>query len=132
MWSVRTGCSGEWGEPVTVFAACLVVTLLAAAANAYAATVDLARADRVLANMTRLGVPHQWLPTLGALKAAGALGLLVGLAVPGLGVAAAAGLVLYFAGAVVTVVRARWYAHVYPLPFLLLAAGALVLRLASW
>lgn len=115
-----------------VDAAYVVVTLLAAGANAYAAGVDLARADWVLANMARLGVPRPWLPTLGALKAAGAAGLLVGIAVPALGVAAATGLVVYFLGAVVTVVRARWYAHVYPLPFLLLAAGSLVLRLATW
>ena len=82
--------------------------------------------------MSRLSVPLEWLPTLGGLKVAGALGLLVGIAVPGLGVAAAAGLILFFAGAVVTVVRARWYAHVYPEVYLLLAAASLTLRVASW
>jgi hypothetical protein len=113
-----------------VFAAYVVVTVLAAAANAYAATVDLTRAGWVVDNMSRLGVPTPWLPALGGLKAAGAAGLLVGIAVPPIGVAAAAGLVVYFLGAVATVVRARWYAHVYPLPFLALAAASLALRLA--
>lgn len=68
---------------------------------------------------------------LGVAKAAGAVGLLVGIAVPTIGVAAAVGLVLYFVGAIVTVLRARWPAHLpYPTAFLALAVGALVLRLA--
>jgi len=115
-----------------VFAACVVVTLLAAGANGYAAYVDLTRAEWVVANMTRLGVPQPWLAPLGLVKLAGAAGLLVGLAVPAVGVAAAAGLVAYFLGAVATVVRSRWYTHVAPLPFLLLAAASLALRLATW
>jgi hypothetical protein len=115
-----------------VFAAYVVVTLLAAAANGYAAAVDVTRAEWLLDNMTRLGVPHPWLPTLGALKAAGAVGLLVGIAVPAVGVAAAAGLVVYFVGAVGTVLRARWYGHFYAALWLLLAAASLALRLATW
>jgi hypothetical protein len=43
-----------------------------------------------------------------------------------LGIAAAVGLVLYFAGAVGSVVRANVYRHLpYPGAFLLLAAGTL-------
>jgi hypothetical protein len=114
-----------------MFTAYVVVTLLAAGANAYAAAVDVTRAEWVLDNMSRLGVPHPWLPTLGALKAAGALGLLVGIVVPAIGVAAATGLVLYFVGAVATVLRARWYAHLYAGVWLVLAAGTLALRLAT-
>ncbi len=48
------------------------------------------------------GVPRSWWPWLGTAKAAGAAGLVVGLFVPVIGVLAGAGLVLYFAGAVVT------------------------------
>jgi DoxX-like family len=114
-----------------VFTAYVVVTVLAAAANIYGATVDITRAEWVLANMSRLGVAHSQLLTLGALKAAGGLGLLVGLALPPIGVAAALGLVLFFVGAIVTVVRSGWYAHLpYPGMFLLLAVAALALRLA--
>ncbi|MFJ6799140.1 DoxX family protein [Streptomyces sp. NPDC091268] len=55
---------------------------------------------------------------LGVAKAAGAVGLLLGLAVLAVGAAAAVGLVLYFAGAVVDVLRARAYAHVaFPLVY---------------
>jgi hypothetical protein len=110
----------------------VLVTAVAAAANIAAAAVDLLRAQWVLDNMTKYGLPHSWLIPLGLLKAAGAAGLLVGFAVPPVGAAAAACLVLYFVGAVATVVRAGWYSHVrYPAAFLLLAAGALVLRLTE-
>ena len=46
---------------------------------------------------------------------------------PAIGVLAGVGLVLYFAGAVVTVVRARWYAHN---PFPLVYAAPVVAALA--
>ncbi|WP_020549849.1 DoxX family protein [Embleya scabrispora] len=53
-----------------------------------------------MARLRTLGVPDGWFPGPASAKAAGALGLLAGLAVPGLGVAAAIGLILYFVGAV--------------------------------
>lgn len=110
----------------------LIVTILTAAANIYAAASDFRAPAWLLSTMKRLGVPERWLTTLGVLKALGALGLLAGIAVPPIGVAAAAGLVVFFAGAIVTAVRARWSAHVpYPLVWLLFAAGSLVLRLRS-
>jgi hypothetical protein len=114
-----------------MFIVYVVVTVVAAAANAFAATADFLRPRWVLATMTKAGVPQSWLLALGALKAAGALGLLVGLGVPLLGVVAAVGLVLFFAGAIVTHLRARWYSVMYlPAAFLLLAVGSLGLRLA--
>jgi DoxX-like family len=110
----------------------LTVTMLAAAANIYAATNDFRRLEWVVGNMNRLGVPQRWLATLGVLKAAGAVGLLAGIQVPMIGVAAAAGLVLFFVGAIVTAARAHWYSHLpYPVVWLALAAGSLILRLAS-
>ena len=113
-------------------AAYVVATLVAVTANGYAATMDVVRPAWLLDNMTRLGIPLDRLGFLGGLKAAGAAGLLVGLLVPAVGVAAAVGLVLFFAGAVVTVVRTGWYGHLpYPLVFLTVAAVALALRLAS-
>lgn len=48
----------------------VVVTLLAVAANLYAAYVDFMRAEWVVANMTRYGIPHSWLFWLGGAKAA--------------------------------------------------------------
>ena len=110
----------------------ILVTVLAAAITAYAAYVDFRRAEWVLENMTNYGVPHSWLFLLGVLKAAGALGLVIGIAVPLIGAAAAIGLLAYFVGAIVTVVRARWYSHIgYPLIFLLPPVGSLVLLLGS-
>lgn len=113
-----------------MFVAYVIVTVAAAAINVVAAAVDFARSEWVLANMTRYGVPHSWILPLGVVKAAGALGLLTGIWVPFLGIAASAGLVAYFVCAVLTVLRARWYSDVrFPAAFLLLAAGSLALRL---
>ena len=115
-----------------MFAAYVLVTLLAAAMNAYAAYVDFTGAEWVLDNMRKYGVPQSWLFLLGVLKTAGALGLLVGIAVPLIGAAAAIGLLAYFVGAIVTVVRARSYSHIgFPVAFLLPPAASLVLLLAS-
>ena len=65
-----------------MFPASVAVTATLAVGLALSATVYLARIKRVVVTMNRLGVPESWLPVLGALKAAGALGLLVGLRVP--------------------------------------------------
>jgi hypothetical protein len=77
-----------------VFTAYLIVTLLAAAANIFSATLDFIRFKPILINMAKAGVSESWLTTLGILKATGALGLLVGIKVPLIGTAAAIGLVL--------------------------------------
>lgn len=113
-----------------MFTAYIVVTVLTAAANLYAAASDFTRPKWILDTMTRLKVPESKLTMLGILKAAGGLGLLAGIAAPLIGAAAAVGLTLFFAGAIVTAVRARWHAHIpYPLAWLLLAVAALVLEL---
>jgi hypothetical protein len=114
-----------------MFTAYVVVTGLTAAANTFAATVDFTRPQWLLNNMARARVPQSWLSQLGALKAAGALGLLVGIAVPPLGVAASVGLVLFFIGAIITHFRARYWNIAAPVTFLLLAVGSLVLRVVS-
>jgi hypothetical protein len=115
-----------------VDAAYLVVTVVAAAANGYAAVMDATRPAWLLDNMARLSVPRTQLGPLGAAKAAGAAGLVVGIAVPAVGVVAAAGLTLFFAGAVVTVVRSGWLGHLpYPATYLALSAASLALRLAT-
>jgi hypothetical protein len=108
-----------------------VVDILLAAALAFSATLDFVRYERVLVNMRGAGVPESWLPMLGILKAAGALGLLVGLGVPLIGTAAAVGVVLFFIGAVITHLRAHDYALGLALGFGLLAVASLVLGLVS-
>ncbi|MDE1674673.1 DoxX family protein [Nocardia gipuzkoensis] len=110
----------------------VVATVLAAAAALLAAGIDVVRAEWVRTNMRDYGVPESWLTPLALVKAVGGAGLLVGLAIPPIGVAAAAGLVVYFVGAVLTVLRARRYADIgYPLPYLALAAASLGFALAS-
>ena len=113
-----------------MFTAYVIGSIFTAAANSYAAIVDFRRPDWVVDNITRWGGSQSWLIPLGTLKAAGALGLLVGIGVPPIGVAAAIGLVLFFVGAIAVVIRARWYSHLpWPSTYLLLAVGSLALRL---
>jgi hypothetical protein len=115
-----------------MFSAYVVVTLMAIAANTFAATADFMRLKFVLITAAKVGVPESWLPMLGILKAAGALGLLLGLiGVPLIGTAAAVGLILFFVCAIIAHLRARYYSIGPAVTFLLLAVAALVLGLAS-
>lgn len=104
-----------------------VIVAIAIALNGAMALTDLFGARFVLANSAEVGVPRSWVPTLGLLKGAGAVGLLVGLvAFPPLGVAAAIGLIAFFVGAVITHIRARvFYNIAFPAGFLALAVLAL-------
>ena len=96
-----------------------IATVAAALWVGFSAYALLTRKSWVVDNLADYGIPTSWWPWLGAAKAAGATGLVVGLAVPAVAVAATAGLVLYFAGAIITVVRARSYTHL-PFPMLYL------------
>lgn len=110
----------------------VLVTLATIAANAGIAVADFAKARFVLANSAEVGLRESWLPFLGALKAAGAAGLLLGLlGVPFVGIAAATGLVLFFVGAVAAHVRARvFHNFAFPGGYLALAVASLVLAAA--
>ncbi|MFZ1175758.1 MAG: DoxX family protein [Mycobacterium sp.] len=107
----------------------VVITLTTATITATIAVADLVPAEFVLANSAKVGVPRSWLPALGAVKLAGAVGLIVGLlGPPALGIAAAAGLVLFFVGAVVTHLRAHvLYNVAFPGAYLCLSAASLAL-----
>ncbi|MEV0248351.1 DoxX family protein [Nocardia sp. NPDC050712] len=109
----------------TVYLVCTVVAAVFAAA---AALVDVVRAEWVRTNMKQYGIPEWTLYPLAAIKAVGALGLLVGLAIPPLALAAALGLTIYFLLAVATILRARCYSDLaYPMPYLLTAAASAAL-----
>ena len=114
-----------------MFVAYIIVTIIAAAANLFSATLDFIRFKQILVNMAKVGVPESRITMLGTLKVAGAVGLLVGIGVPSIGVAAAIGLILFFIAAITTHLRARDYSFGLAVVFLLLAGTALVLRLAS-
>jgi hypothetical protein len=100
------------------------LTAAAIAANTFSGVAALARLRPILPGMRRARVPESWLPMLGALKTAGGLGLVLGLAgVPRIGAASAAGLTGFFAVAIGFHIRARDYS-----PQLGLAAAFLALN----
>lgn len=107
----------------------IIVVILAAAWIGFSAVSILMQRAFLVDYLVDYGVPKSWWPWLGVAKAVGAVGLLVGLAFPLIGVAASVGLVLYFIGALITVARARSYGHLpFSLMYLLpaLAAGWLL------
>jgi hypothetical protein len=116
-----------------VFAAYVGVVISTLVLNAAAAAADFSRARFVLANSAELGVSEGWLPLLGGLKAAGAVGLLIGLLwTRPVGLVAAVGLMLFFIGAMAVHVRARVLDNLaFPGFYLALAIGSLVLIAAQ-
>ncbi|MGR6915662.1 DoxX family protein [[Actinomadura] parvosata] len=109
-----------------------VVTVLAALWVGFSAVSVFIHAKWVVEPLAEYGVARRWWPWLGTAKAAGALGLLAGLFVPVIGVAATIGLAVYFTGALVTVARARSYGHLpFPLLYLAPVVGAFVLGPAA-
>lgn len=110
----------------------LIVTVVAALWVGFSAFSLLRRAPFVVEPLVTYGVPETWWTPLGLAKATGSVGLLVGLLVPPIGIAAAIGLILYFTGAVVTVLRARSYKTVaFPLLYLVPVVAALGLGVAA-
>ncbi|WP_329081447.1 MULTISPECIES: DoxX family protein [unclassified Streptosporangium] len=88
-----------------MFAAYATITIFASLLFGSAAVVYLIGHEfpKVQADIKRL--PRSWVPVLGMMLAAGSLGLLGGFALPMLGTLAAAGLVLYFIGALLAHLR---------------------------
>ncbi len=85
-----------------MFIALVILTALLAVICVQSASMKLRRNERVLAVIHgTVGVPQRHLPVLAALELAGAAGILVGLWLEPLGIAAAAVLVAYFVGAVI-------------------------------
>jgi hypothetical protein len=108
-----------------MFAAYVLCTCVAAFGCAYAVYLNFARAAFVIETSKRLGVSASLIVPCGALLAAASAGLLAGFAVPGLGTAAACGLVVYFVIALAAHLRARDFQIVWPLAYLSLGTAAL-------
>ena len=108
----------------------IITTVVAAVANAYAATMNFAGAESVKLVADRVRVSQKWMPTLGILLATASGGLLLGLVVPVAGAAAAAGLVLYFVCALGAHIRAHDRGVGGAVSFLVLAAAALAATVA--
>jgi hypothetical protein len=118
-------------EVSIMFTAYIIFTILAIVSNAFSAIMDFIRYKRVIIVMEQAGVPTSWMFLLGVLKAAGALGMLVGFAVPLIGAAAAIGIILFFIGAIITHLRVRDYNISLAAVWLLFAVGSLVFQLES-
>lgn len=114
-----------------MFIATVVVSVVLALALAGSAFATFTRQAALVAGFDKANVPHSWYPMLGALKLAGAVGLVVGLWVPAIGIAAAACLVAYFAGALSFHIRAGDSAIQPPVALGLLSLATLILRVAS-
>lgn len=109
------------------------VSILTIVVNGISAAAFFRPPEAVLKSMAEVGVKESWLPVLGILKAAGALGLLIGIGVPvpSIGTVAAVGLVVYFVGAAIVHLRAGDYSFSGQHVFLLLAVATLLLDLVS-
>lgn len=114
-----------------MFVAAAIVSVLLALAVLGSAAGKLTKNPKAIAPLEALSVPASWVPKLALAEIAGGVGLLVGLAVAPIGIAAAAGIIAYFVGAVITHVRAGDKNLAPPAVFGLLGVLALVLRIAS-
>jgi len=108
----------------------LVITLAFALLASYSG-VGKIRRDPLPVRLVHetVGVPLKYFPLLAACEFAGALGLVVGIWWPAIGVAAGIGLVLYFVGAVVSHLRVKGMGSAAFMLFV--AAGALTLRVLT-
>ena len=109
----------------------LAVTIAFAAMVTFSGVMKIRRdAHTVRVIHEVVGVPLKYFPILAACEFAGALGLVLGIRWPLLGIAAAIGLVLYFLGAVLSHLRAGDAKGMGPAAFTFVAATvALILRL---
>jgi hypothetical protein len=112
-----------------MFAVYVTVTIFASVLNGSAAVVYLIGHEFPKAQLDMKRLPRSWAPVLGMLLAAGSLGLLGGFAVPMLGTLAAAGLVLYFIGALLAHLRVGSRTLVNWAGFLATAVAALAVNL---
>lgn len=87
-------------------------------------------AESVKVVADRVKVSQRWMIPLGCVLASGALGLLIGLAAPVLGIAAASGLVMYFACALSAHIRVHDRGVGGALGFLVLALAVLTAEIA--
>ncbi len=86
----------------------LAVTFIAIAFDGFSGIAALVHFAPILPGMASAGVPVSWLRfPIGTLKTLGTAGLIAGLWIPAIGIAAAAGLVMFFVCAVYTHVLAQ-------------------------
>jgi hypothetical protein len=109
-----------------VSVASILLSLVLAAMPAASAVLDILRPPQLVEAIAVVGVPVRLLPALAVVKVCGVVGLLVGLAVPAVGLVTAAGAVVYFALAVAAHLRVHDRAIAPALTFGAVALAALV------
>jgi DoxX-like family len=107
----------------------VVITILAALANCYAASLNFVGAESVKVVANRVRLSRRWMIPFGIVLTSGAVGLLVGFVVPVLGTAAAIGLVVYFICALSAHFRVRDPGIAGAVSFLILVVAALLANL---
>ena len=111
----------------------LIVTIVLAAIVAFSGLGKLRRDPKIVHVVHEVvDVPLKYFPHLAACEFAGALGLVLGIWWPFLGIAAGIGLVGYFVGAIVSHVRVDDVKGIGPAAFLLImSVAALTLRVLA-
>ena len=109
----------------------LVVTMIAIGIDGFSGVSALVHFAPIIPPMQRAGVPLSWLTfPIGTLKVLGTVGLVVGLWVPAIGIAAAAGLTVFFICAVYTHVLANDISGQFAFAGCLLALNSATFALA--
>lgn len=111
----------------------IIVSVVLAAMCVMSASQKLRKSEQTVAIISEtVGVPLRLFPLLGTLLLAGAAGLIAGIWIRPLGVAAAAGLSAYFLAAIIGHLRVGdRKGTMMPLPTFVLSAAALVLGIAT-
>jgi uncharacterized membrane protein YphA (DoxX/SURF4 family) len=112
----------------------LVITIVFAAMVLFSGVGKIRRDPRIVQVIHEvIGVPMKYFPLLAACEFGGAVGLVLGIWWPILGVAAATGLILYFVCAAVSHLRVSDVKGIGPAAFMLmLAAAALATRILTY
>ncbi|MGB3409915.1 MAG: DoxX family protein [Microthrixaceae bacterium] len=116
-----------------MFIATVIVSILLALMVTMSAAMKLQKNDKVVEGIHgTVGVPLNMFPVLAGLELAAAAGLIIGLWIAPIGIAAAIGLTVYFLGAIISHIRVGDTKGIGgPMLPLALSIAALVLRLLS-
>ncbi|MFD6420955.1 DoxX family protein [Streptomyces sp. NPDC060198] len=114
-----------------MFVSLAVTTVVMAALLLVSATAKSLRTRHITEQMSTLGVPQSLMGFLTAAQIAGAAGAVAGLRWGPVGIAAAIGLTLYFAGAVVFHLRVGDHKGSLPAASLAVASVALIVLRAA-
>lgn len=123
----RSMVNMDKGHPVNI--ALLILGILLGLVAIASAGAKLRQVPNVMESMAHVGVSKSLIPVLALLEILGALGLLIGIWVPVLGLLAALGLTLYFLGAVLAHIRAKDSVKEFAAPLILFILSLIVLAL---